>query len=411
MTVSGSYVRRYQFAQSLRNPESIVGSIFPADLYLGAGIPGVPVGRSDQGVIAAEYRPAVGMRLGIQGYARRLDGLLLVAPRAGEPFSTGDFATGSGVSRGVSLDAALTSSRLGLLASYGLQHVRLDGGGISYVPDHGATHLLEAGVIVFPSATSSLRLGVTSELGRRTTTASGGLEWEACNLLDRGCEFGGSPQYGGETLGGTALPGIPPDRSGLPQALARGARRARRNGRALRHGDQPLRPPQPPDQRPRPRHRRAHRDRDAAARPARRGSRLAILSRRPLACHKGMGLPVPMQERARVDAPALIERETPFHESFVALFDAHFQRLYRYLDRVSGDPELAADLAQEAFIKLYRRGSLPDRPEAWLISVAMNLFRNARSSRTRRRRLLTLSRGEGVHSDPPPSPEEATARG
>ena len=207
LTFSGSYVRRHQFAQSLRNPESIVGSIFPADLYLGAGIPGVPTGRSDQGLIAAEYRPAVGMRLGIQGYARRLEGLLLVAPRAGEPFSTGEFATGSGVSRGVSLDAALTGSRLGLLASYGLQHVRFDGGGISYVPDHGATHLLEAGVIVFPSATSSLRLGVTSELGRRTTTASGGLEWEACNLLDRGCEFGGSPQYGGETLGGTALPG------------------------------------------------------------------------------------------------------------------------------------------------------------------------------------------------------------
>ena len=109
-----------------------------------------------------------------------------------------------------------------------------------------------------------------------------------------------------------------------------------------------------------------------------------------------------------MDAPALIERETPFHESFVALFDAHFQRLYRYLDRVSGDPELAADLAQEAFIKLYRRGSLPDLPEAWLITVAMNLFRNARSSRTRRRRLLTVSRGEGAHSDPPPSPEEAT---
>jgi RNA polymerase sigma-70 factor (ECF subfamily) len=115
-----------------------------------------------------------------------------------------------------------------------------------------------------------------------------------------------------------------------------------------------------------------------------------------------------MQERARVDAPALIERETPFHESFVALFDAHFQRLYRYLDRVSGDPELAADLAQEAFVKLHRRGSLPDLPEAWLITVAMNLFRNARSSRTRRRRLLTVSRGEGAHSDPPPSPEEAT---
>ena len=101
------------------------------------------------------------------------------------------------------------------------------------------------------------------------------------------------------------------------------------------------------------------------------------------------------------------ETTPSFHYRFVDLFNAHFHRLYRYLDRLSGEPELAADLAQEAFVKLYRRGSLPDAPEAWLISVAMNLFRNERSTRSRRRRLLTLARGEGVHSDPPPSPDRA----
>jgi RNA polymerase sigma-70 factor (ECF subfamily) len=99
--------------------------------------------------------------------------------------------------------------------------------------------------------------------------------------------------------------------------------------------------------------------------------------------------------------------EPSFHDSYVGLFETHFQRLYRYLDRVSGDPELAADLAQETFVRLYRRGALPDTPAAWLISVAMNLFRNAQSSRTRRRRLLTVARGERMHGDPPPSPEEA----
>ena len=91
------------------------------------------------------------------------------------------------------------------------------------------------------------------------------------------------------------------------------------------------------------------------------------------------------------------------------LFNAHFRRLYRYLDRLSGEPELAADLVQDAFVKLYRRGSLPDAPEAWLISVAMNLFRNVKSTRRRRRRLLTPARSEGLHSDPLPSPEQAAA--
>ncbi|MGH7676574.1 MAG: sigma-70 family RNA polymerase sigma factor [Gemmatimonadales bacterium] len=97
-----------------------------------------------------------------------------------------------------------------------------------------------------------------------------------------------------------------------------------------------------------------------------------------------------------------------FHDAFVALFNAHFDRLYRYLDRLSGDPDLAADLAQEAFVRLYRRGSLPDRPPAWLITVALNLFRNARSQASRRLRLLGSARGDAVLADPPPSPAQAT---
>jgi len=91
------------------------------------------------------------------------------------------------------------------------------------------------------------------------------------------------------------------------------------------------------------------------------------------------------------------------------MFEAHFTRLYRYLDRLSGDPELASDIAQEAFVRLFRRGSMPDTPQAWLVSVAMNLFRNARSSRSRRGRLLTAARSEGVLSDPAPSPDHFAA--
>ena len=59
-------------------------------------------------------------------------------------------------------------------------------------------------------------------------------------------------------------------------------------------------------------------------------------------------------------ADALSETTPSFHDRFVGLFQAHFHRLYRYLDRLSGEPELAADLAQEAFVRLYRRGSLPE---------------------------------------------------
>jgi RNA polymerase sigma-70 factor (ECF subfamily) len=92
-----------------------------------------------------------------------------------------------------------------------------------------------------------------------------------------------------------------------------------------------------------------------------------------------------------------------FHEEFVELFDRHFHRLVRYLDRLSGEPELAADLAQETFVRLYRRGSPPERPEAWLITVAMNLFRNARSKRARQEKLLRVAHEEERHHDSAPS--------
>jgi RNA polymerase sigma factor (sigma-70 family) len=103
----------------------------------------------------------------------------------------------------------------------------------------------------------------------------------------------------------------------------------------------------------------------------------------------------------------LPETTSSFHDQFTAVFDANFARLFRYLDRLSGEPDLAADLAQEAFVRLYRRGTLPDAPEAWLISVAMNLFRNARAMRSRRGRLLSAARGEQAHSDRTLDPEQA----
>jgi RNA polymerase sigma-70 factor (ECF subfamily) len=98
-----------------------------------------------------------------------------------------------------------------------------------------------------------------------------------------------------------------------------------------------------------------------------------------------------------------------FRDRVATLFDLHFQRLYRVMNRLSGEPELAADLAQEAFIRLHQRGSLPDQPEAWLISVAMNLFRNEYATRKRRKRLLTLVQ-PGAQDDVPAADRERRRR-
>ena len=97
-------------------------------------------------------------------------------------------------------------------------------------------------------------------------------------------------------------------------------------------------------------------------------------------------------------------------ESFDAavsrLFRTEFGRLFRYLDRVSGDPDLAKDLAQEAFVRLLQRRAMPDFPVAWLVTVANNLRRNAGAKASRRRQLLTVDRGEQAQSDPTPAPDQ-----
>jgi RNA polymerase sigma factor (sigma-70 family) len=98
-----------------------------------------------------------------------------------------------------------------------------------------------------------------------------------------------------------------------------------------------------------------------------------------------------------------------FHNAFVTLFQAQHPRLLRVLGRLSGEPELAADLVQEAFVSLYRRGAMPDAPEAWLVTVALNRLRNERATRSRRLRLLQPM-AQSDAPDEPPSIEEAATR-
>jgi RNA polymerase sigma factor (sigma-70 family) len=94
-----------------------------------------------------------------------------------------------------------------------------------------------------------------------------------------------------------------------------------------------------------------------------------------------------------------------FDHAFEELFDNEFARVFRYLDRLSGEPDLAADLAQEAFVRLYQRGSMPDRPLPWLVTVALNLFRNTRSTEARRARLLAGAQVEMTAAEPARFPD------
>jgi RNA polymerase sigma-70 factor, ECF subfamily len=76
-----------------------------------------------------------------------------------------------------------------------------------------------------------------------------------------------------------------------------------------------------------------------------------------------------------------------FERAFRALFTDRSAALYHYLSAMSGDPALAEDIVQECFVKLYRRGTMPDDPVAWLVTVANNMLRDDRRRMARRQRI------------------------
>ncbi|HEY8732020.1 MAG TPA: sigma-70 family RNA polymerase sigma factor [Candidatus Limnocylindria bacterium] len=67
-----------------------------------------------------------------------------------------------------------------------------------------------------------------------------------------------------------------------------------------------------------------------------------------------------------------------------ALYEREYPRLLRALTAIAGDPGVAEDAVQEAFVRGYRQGLASlDRPGAWLLVVATRvLFRDRRRRRS-----------------------------
>jgi RNA polymerase sigma-70 factor (ECF subfamily) len=71
--------------------------------------------------------------------------------------------------------------------------------------------------------------------------------------------------------------------------------------------------------------------------------------------------------------------------SFEALFDRHYDRVYGLLYRLVGTRHAAEDLAQEVFLRLYRRPPThAENVSGWLYRVAMNAGYNALRAEARR---------------------------
>lgn len=98
-----------------------------------------------------------------------------------------------------------------------------------------------------------------------------------------------------------------------------------------------------------------------------------------------------------------------FDAQFRVLYRLRHAELFRLIDRSYGDAALAADVAQEAFVRLYRRGAMPDDVRAWLGAVALNLARDERRRAARRLRLLGTRAPDVAMADAPAAPDDGVA--
>ena len=89
------------------------------------------------------------------------------------------------------------------------------------------------------------------------------------------------------------------------------------------------------------------------------------------------------------------------------LFAEHHASLFRYLARLTGDADAAADAAQEAFVRMVERPPAPGETRAWLFRVGTNAALEAARTRTRRARLLDARPGRAPLGD---APDEALER-
>jgi len=96
---------------------------------------------------------------------------------------------------------------------------------------------------------------------------------------------------------------------------------------------------------------------------------------------------------------------------FETVFHSHQAPLFRYVVRLVGDADLAADVVQESFVRLLSHPLPAAEARRWLFTVATNLVRDDARMRARRQRLLAERYDQSdLAGDPIPVPDEELMR-
>ena len=106
-----------------------------------------------------------------------------------------------------------------------------------------------------------------------------------------------------------------------------------------------------------------------------------------------------LDERDRAD----MQRLASGHEAALNdLMERHGPKLFNYLTRCLQNEEDAADVAQEAFVRLYQNGAKFDanqRFSTWLYAIATNLVKDRYRYRTRHPQISLDAENESTGSD------------
>ena len=113
--------------------------------------------------------------------------------------------------------------------------------------------------------------------------------------------------------------------------------------------------------------------------------------------------PEALQRLADEDLMTLVDRRDP--DAFAVLYDRHGGAAYSLAHRIVGDPAIAEDVTQEAFISVWRSGARFDAARgsvrSWTLGIVRNraidaLRRVSGSSRARPRRSSPTRRRSGA---------------
>lgn len=197
------YDRAYQYVQSMRNEESLLGFAFGADLPLVSADPA----RADQLSAGLEARIGRTATVRLDAYSRWFDHLAIVPAATAAPFAAGAVPIGSGEARGIELDVTHHGERLDARLAAGLADTHRSTATTEFSPGAGRSRWLSAGVRYRAGGLATLGIAASYANGSATSIVEGDLAWQVPGGLASAGEISGSP---GTIVGGLNASRLPP---------------------------------------------------------------------------------------------------------------------------------------------------------------------------------------------------------